>query len=124
MTSSSGGAGGAFIDEIDQLPAHLTLLGRCHSKQPMLLLLDEVDAAMTPDDGRPLRNVLVLLLHHLPQAVVVITSSSGVDAWRDAAVLRQVGDPVVESLYDGKLVLVEHRLPRSPLHACCYNFRM
>ena len=114
---SSGGRSSRSSGEgLDQLAAHLTLLGRCHSRQPMLLLLDEVDAAMTPDAGRPLREVLMQLLCRLPQAVVVMTSSSGVDAWRDAAVLRQVGEPMVQGLYDGRLVLVEHRLPKSNLH--------
>lgn len=88
----------------------------------MLLWLDEVDAAMMPDDGRPLREVLMQLLYRLPQAVVVMTSSSGLEAWRDAAVLRQVGEPLVQELTDGKLVLVEHRLPKSHLHPRCYDY--
>lgn len=115
----TSGSLGSSEEDTDRLSAHLILLGRCCSKQPLLLLLDEVDAAMTPDDGRPLRDVLMQLLYHLPQAVVVITSSSGLDAWRDAAVLRQVGEPLVQQLYDGQLVLVEHRLPRLQMNPHC-----
>jgi hypothetical protein len=79
----------------------------------MLLLLDEVDAAMTPEDGRPLLDVLMQLLSRLPCAVVVMTSSSGMYSWRDPAVLRQVGGPLVQDLYDGRLVFQEHALPPS-----------
>jgi hypothetical protein len=100
-------------EDVDLLAAHLMLLGRCHGRQPMLVLLDEVDAAMTPEDGRPLLDVLVQLLSRLPHAVVVITSSSGMYSWRDPSVLRQVGAPLVQDLYDGRLVLQEHALPPS-----------
>jgi hypothetical protein len=111
-------------EDADQLAAHLTLLGRCQSRQPMLLLLDEVDAAMTPEDGRPLRQVVMQLLHCLPQAVVVMTSSSGLDVWRDGVLMRQVGEPLVQDLYDGCLVLIEHRLAKSQLHPCCYSYML
>jgi hypothetical protein len=62
-----------------------------------------------------LRELLLRLLYHLPQAVVIVTSSSPLSAWRDASVLRQVGEPQVLPLRDGRLVVVSHQLPRSPL---------
>jgi hypothetical protein len=124
LSSMRSASASPSSEDADQLAAHLTLLGRCHSRQPMLLLLDEVDAAMTPEDGRPLRQMVMQLLRCLPQAVVVMTSSSGLDVWRDGVLMRQVGEPLVQDLYDGCLVLIEHRLAKSQLHPCCYSYML
>lgn len=106
---------GCGEDAVDQLAAHLTLLGRWYASQPLLLLLDETDAASLHEDGRVLRELLMRLLCYLPQAVVAVVSSSCASECLDASALRHKDEPVLLQLHDGQLRMLGHQLPRSPL---------
>jgi hypothetical protein len=116
-SAGQGGSRGGSADRAalaDQLNARLMLLGTC-CKQPLLLLLDEVDMALVgSEDDLNFRDLLVQLMQALPQAQVVVTCS-----W-DAGVFaefRRQGQVVEYKLHDGKVEVGSYKVSR-PLQYC------
>ncbi|KAF8056214.1 hypothetical protein HT031_006402 [Scenedesmus sp. PABB004] len=117
--SGGGGAGGPRCSE--QLGAHLALLGACGGA-PLLLVLDEGDAAALPGGGAPLRALLLRLLCQLPQAAVLLTGSFEPDAFAEPSVLRREGAPARYALPDGELSISAFRVPRPLYYHCLHCF--
>ncbi|WIA42552.1 hypothetical protein OEZ86_008534 [Tetradesmus obliquus] len=111
----------------EALAARLTLLGMC-SERPLLLLLDEADAAMLqqgsgPQTGGMFRAMLLGVLRQLPQVVLVVTDSFEPDALLDSNSLRRQGRPAVYCLPDGKLSVTSYSISRATYYySCVHNF--
>uniref|UniRef100_A0A383W6X3 Uncharacterized protein n=1 Tax=Tetradesmus obliquus TaxID=3088 RepID=A0A383W6X3_TETOB len=111
----------------EALAARLTLLGMC-SEQPLLMLLDEADAAMLQQGsgsqtGGMFRAMLLGVLRQLPQVVLVVTDSFEPDALLDSNSLRRQGRPAVYCLPDGKLSVTSYSISRATYYySCVHNF--
>lgn len=111
VRSNAGGDAGYRCGEL--FSAYLTLLGSCH-KEPLLLLIDEADAALVAGEGLGLSQMLLRVLCMLPEAVILLCCSHKPELWGGVeCAVTQWGKDVPYALVDGTLNIGCHRIPKT-----------
>lgn len=97
------------VPSTDQLYGHLKLLG-CSLHDRLLLILDEVDFAVTHDEGTFMQQLLGKLLWLLPKAQLLLTCSCAFDPDEEESLITSDGS------------CTSYELPDSSLKVSCYQF--